>query len=124
MIKSLSSLHPETVRALKAYLGSDKVRDGALFPCKSNNNRNGRLTTRAIRGMVKNILIQVGIEKTVHGLRHYFTTTLIKTYKGDLLEVAQYTRHKSLEMLQVYNDAVRKEADLPRYYQAFAGVSF
>jgi integrase len=64
------------------------------------------------------------IEKSTHGFRHYFTTKLIKTYKGDLLEVAQYTRHRGLEMLQVYNDSVKREADLPRYYETFSKVSF
>ena len=73
---------------------------------------------------MKQILKELGIEKTTHGFRHFFTTTLIKTYKGDLLEVAQYTRHKGLEMLQVYNDNIKKEADLPRFYKAFKGVSF
>jgi len=82
------------------------------------------MTTRAIREIVKNALNQLGIEKTVHGFRHYFATTLIKTYKGDLLEVAQYTRHKGLEMLQVYNDSIKKQEDLPRYYNAFKGVNF
>ncbi len=40
------------------------------------------------------------------------------------MEVAQYTRHKNLEMLQVYNDNIKKEADLPRFYKAFSGVKF
>ena len=115
-------LHPETIKALKAYLTSNKIADGALFTSQSNNNKNQRLTTRAIRDIVKKTLNDLGIEKTTHGFRHYFTTTLIKTYKGDLLEVAQYTRHKSLEMLQVYNDNINRKADLPRYYQAFSGV--
>jgi len=118
------NLHPEAVRALQSYLKSNKIADGALFTSQSNNSKNKRLTTRAIRDIVKEILNDLGIEKTTHGFRHYFTTTLIKTYKGDLLEVAQYTRHKSLEMLQVYNDNIKKEADLPRYYRAFSGVSF
>lgn len=115
-------LHPETIKALKAYLKGNKIADGALFTSQSNNNKNQRLTTRAIRDIVKKTLNDLGIEKTTHGFRHYFTTTLIKTYKGDLLEVAQYTRHKSLEMLQVYNDNINRKADLPRYYQAFSGV--
>ena len=118
------NLHPEAVRALQSYLKSNKIADGALFTSQSNNSKNQRLTTRAVRALVKEILNDLGIEKTTHGFRHYFTTTLIKTYKGDLLEVAQYTRHKSLEMLQVYNDNIKKEADLPRYYRAFSGVSF
>ncbi len=118
------SLHPETVKALKDYMKSNKVADGALFTCQSNVSKNQRLTTRGLRNIVKDLMSRLGIDKTTHGFRHYFTTTLIKTYKGDLLEVAQYTRHKSLEMLQVYNDAVKKQADLPRYYRAFKNVSF
>lgn len=118
------SLHPETIKHLKEYLKISKIKDGALFTSQSNNHKNKRLTTRAIRDIVKKTLNDLGIEKTTHGFRHYFTTTLIKTYKGDLLEVAQYTRHKSLEMLQVYNDNIKREADLPRFYKAFNGVSF
>jgi integrase len=118
------SLHPETVKALRDYLKSNKKASGALFTSISNCNKNQRLTTRAVRKIVTGVLRELGIEKSTHGFRHYFTTTLIKTYKGDLLEVAQYTRHRGLEMLQVYNDAIKKEADLPRYYNAFKGVSF
>jgi hypothetical protein len=47
---------------------------------------------------------------------------MIKGYKGDLLAVAHYTRHKSLEMLQVYNDAINAEQDLPRYIGVFNEV--
>ena len=118
------NLHPEAVKALQAYLKSNKIADGALFISQSNNSKKQRLTTRTIRDIVKETLNASGIEKTTHGFRHYFTTTLIKTYKGDLLEVAQYTRHKSLEMLQVYNDNINRKADLPRFYKAFSGVSF
>lgn len=117
-------LHPEAVAALKRYLKTNKKASGALFTSRSNNHKDQRLTTRAIREIVKMAMKDLQIEKTVHGFRHYFTTTLIKTYKGDLLEVAQYTRHKGLEMLQVYNDSIKKQADLPRFYQAFKGVSF
>ena len=122
--KESINLHPETAKALKDYLRTAKVADGALFVSNSNNSRNHRLTTKALRAMVKDVLIELGIDKSTHGFRHYFTTTLIKTYKGDLLEVAQYTRHKSLEMLQVYNDNIKREADLPRFYKAFKGVNF
>ena len=118
------NLHPEAIKAIQGYLKGNGIADGALFTSQSNNNKNKRLTTRAIRDIVKKTLNTLGIEKTTHGFRHYFTTTLIKTYKGDLLEVAQYTRHKSLEMLQVYNDNINRKADLPRYYQAFSGVKF
>lgn len=122
--KEQVDLHPATVTAIRDYLRTNKIADGALFTSISNNRNKQRLSTRGIRLIVTDFLNQLQIEKSVHGFRHYFTTTLIKNYKGNLLEVAAYTRHRSLEMLQVYNDAVRKEADLPRYYEAFNGVSF
>jgi len=118
------NLHPEAIKAIQGYLKGNRIADGALFTSQSNNSKNKRLTTRAIRDIVKETLNALGIEKTTHGFRHYFTSTLIKTYKGDLLEVAQYTRHKSLEMLQVYNDNIKREADLPRFYKAFSEVKF
>lgn len=118
------NLHPETIRALQDYVKTNRIGDGALFTSQSNNSRNRRLTTRALRGIVKEVLAELGINKTTHGFRHYFTTKLIEKYKGDLLEVAGYTRHKSLEMLQVYNDNIKRKADLPRFYEAFNGVSF
>ena len=122
--KELIDLHPEAIKHLKDYLRINNLKDGALFTCQSNNHLNKRLTTRTVRKLVKNVLQELSIEKPVHGFRHFFTTTLIKTYKGDLLEVAQYTRHHSLEMLTVYNDSVKKTADLPRFYKAFSEVSF
>lgn len=120
----LINLHPETVRALAQYLKTNTVADGPLFVSRSNSSQNHRLTTRGLRQIVKQILTNLGIDKVVHGFRHYFTSTLINTYKGDLLEVAQLTRHKSLEMLQVYNDNIRRKADLPRYYKAFDSLEF
>lgn len=122
--KEAVNLHPETVKALREYLKTNNIASGPLFVSQSNNSRNNRLTTRSIRQMVTEALKALGIDKTTHGFRHYFTTKLIKTYKGDLLEVAQYTRHKNLEMLQVYNDSIKREADLPRFYSAFEGISF
>lgn len=122
--KEAVNLHPETVKVLKEYLKTNNIASGPVFVSQSNNSRNNRLTTRSIRQMVTEILKTLGIDKTTHGFRHYFTTKLIKTYKGDLLEVAQYTRHKNLEMLQVYNDSIKREADLPRFYSAFEGVNF
>jgi site-specific recombinase XerD len=117
------SLHPATVKALADYLKTNRLADGPLFTSQSNNHRGQRLTTRAIRLMVRQMLDELGIDKSTHGFRHYFTTRLIKTYKGDLLEVRQYTRHSSLEMLQIYNDSIKQEADLPRFYSAFEGVA-
>lgn len=117
-------LHPVTVSALRDYLRQYKIADGALFTSTSNNSLNHRLTTKSIRCLINPILRSLEIDKTVHGFRHYFTTRLIQSYKGDILTVAQYTRHKSLEMLQVYNDNIKKKADLPKYYETFNSINF
>jgi site-specific recombinase XerD len=117
-------LHPETVKAIRQYLKTNHIADGPLFTSRSHNSLNQRLTTRSVRNLVQECFAELSIEKTTHGLRHFYTTKLIRAYQGDLLQVAQYTRHRSLEMLQVYFDGVRQEEDLPRYYKTFEGVRF
>lgn len=118
------ALHPETQRILKAYLRANKLSDGPLFICESNNRKHHRLSTRSIGQLTRDLLRHLEIERTPHGFRHYFVTQLIKAYKGDLLEVIRYSRHRTLEMLQVYNDNIKSQADLPRYYRTFRGVNF
>lgn len=120
--KELVNLHPETVRNVQVYLDTCRIADGFLFPSKSNKNLHGQMTTRGLRQIIKEVLIGLGINKNVHGFRHYFTTKLIQSYQGDLLEVARYTRHRSLEMLQVYNDGIKQKKDLPRYYETFNAI--
>lgn len=116
------ALHPYTTQAITDYLEAYSKRSGALFTSESNNANGQRITTRSIRQLVKDVLIELDIDNSTHGFRHYFTTTMIKGYKGDLLAVAHYTRHKSIEMLQVYNDAIKAEQDLPRYINVFKEV--
>jgi len=118
------SLHPQTVEALRCYLKLNKLADGPLFISRSHNSEGKRLSTRSIRNIVQKELIELGIFKTVHGCRHYFTSKLIKEYGGDLLEVSRYTRHKDISTLQVYWDGIKSEDDLPRYYKAFEGIDF
>ena len=65
---------------------------------------------------------QLEIDRTVHGARHWYTTRLIQEYKSDLTTVAKYTRHRSLEMLSVYNDSVLANQDLPKYYASFKEI--
>lgn len=122
--KEIVDLHPVTVATLKEYIRKNKIADGALFISTSNNSRRRRLTTKSIRNLINPLLRSLEIDKSCHGFRHYFTTKLIQSYKGDLLTVAQYTRHKSLEMLQVYNDTIKHKEDLPKYYETFSNINF
>ncbi len=115
-------LHPETVRSLQEFLETNRIADGPLFVGRSNNSL--RLTTRGVRLIIGRILNELGIDKTIHGFRHYFVTCLVRAYGGDLLTVAQYSRHRSLEMLQIYDDNIKRQDDLPRFYKTFEEVKF
>lgn len=115
----LIHLHPETVKALSNYMMAIGRSSGALFFGRGSE----RLRCMSVRRLVTNQLLSLGIFKSTHGFRHFFTTTLVKSFKGDLLQVAQFTRHKSIDMLQVYNDAVLTKESLPQYYDAFAGLN-
>lgn len=120
--KELINLHPQTIKALKAYLHSSKVKDGALFTSLWGQSKGRRLTTRGLRLIVKELLSEHAIEKTVHGFRHYYVTRLIIHTKGDVLMVAGFSRHKNLEMLQVYNDAQHEKERADEVVKAFSGV--
>ena len=122
--KELIYLHPKVSRAIKEYIKEYGVKSGALLPSTSNQNRGKRMSTRALRGIVKAFLNDLDIDKSTHSFRHYFTTKLIQNYKGDLLQVKKYTRHKGIEMLQVYNDNVLTKEDLPRFYNVFNELQF
>jgi integrase/recombinase XerC len=118
--KELVFLHPNSILLLQEYLMLNNVKSGFLFPSRLKGRA---LTTRSIRMLVQETLKQLGIKNSVHGFRHYFTSKLVKEYKGDLLEVQRYTRHRSLEMLQIYNDNVKHQQDLPRFYNTFSGLN-
>lgn len=113
------NLHPETTKALSAYLKRSHVKDGAVFYSLLGRRQYNRLTTRGLRLIVTSLFEHLNIDRTVHGTRHWYTTRLIQVYKSDLATVAKYTRHRSLEMLNIYNDSVLTKQDLPKYYAAF-----
>lgn len=115
-------LHPSVVKILKEYIKATKFREGALFRSESNNSNGSRLTTKSIREIIKQVFNLLDIEGSTHGFRHYFITKLIKAYKGELLTVSKYSRHSSIQMLEVYNDEIIRESDLPRFYNVFNGI--
>lgn len=115
-------LHPSTVKVLREYLRLYRCREGALFRSDSNHCRGGRLTTKSVREIIKRTFHTLQIDGSAHGFRDYFITKLIKSYKGELLTVSKYSRHRSIQMLEVYNDEVIRQEDLPRYYSVFKDI--
>ena len=113
-------LHPKTVTALKRYCeDADIQADEYLFTSKTRTSDSLRLTERGLQHIVKSILNDLGINKTVHGFRHHYATKLIREMPSNLTVIAQFTRHRSLEMLQIYNDSVLLEKDFVHYRDVF-----
>lgn len=102
--------HPATHNSLTSYLRQSQVKHGPLLTHLNRQTSGERLSTGGLRLIFQNLLKELGIIRTTHGSRHYFTTELIKHFKSDLTTVARFTRHSSLEMLQVYNDEILDEA--------------
>jgi integrase len=114
-------LHPKTVKVLRLFLSYNGFSsDSYIFTSNRAKGSHTRLTERGLQLIIKKILKELDIDKTVHGFRHYYTTCLIRTMPGELLTVARFTRHKSIQMLEVYNDSLMEEKDLTRYYSAFS----
>jgi integrase/recombinase XerC len=125
--KELVYLHPQTVRALGKYMerrmATRLQSETALFVSERKRSADNSLTIRGLRYIVKGIFEELGIDRTVHGTRHYFTTHLIKNMPGSLLQVAQFTRHKSTETLQVYFDGLADKENVEQYKNAFNDIA-
>ena len=68
------------------------------------NNKGGKLTTKTIRKIVKQMFNRVGIngdEYSLHSLRHTFATFNI-TNGANIREVSKALRHKSLRTTEIY----------------------
>lgn len=117
--KELIYLHPETVRGLRNYVREVGIGSGALFKSLSNN-KSKRLTSRAIKQGFGALFEELGINKTVHGFRHYFVTHLLKSF--DVGTVRKFSRHKSLDMLIVYDDEINLAEKKDKVFACFEGI--
>jgi integrase len=115
-------LHKAVVKMLRTYCDEYGVRSGALFFSVSNSSYGSPITTRSLRRIVMMVFDRLEIEKTPHGFRHTYTTKLVKAYRGDLFRVMRFTRHKSLSMLQTYNDEILHEQQYPVHDRIFADM--
>lgn len=115
-------LHKAVVSMLKTYCAEYGIASGSLFFSISNSSYGSPLTTRSLRRIVMAVFDRLEIDKTPHGFRHTYTTKLVKAYRGDLFRVMQFTRHKSLSMLQTYNDEILHEQQYPVHDRIFAGM--
>lgn len=112
-----------TKLSLKKHIEHNSLKSGPLFFSLSRRTMGNRITTRTIRYLYDDLKKDMGINASMHGFRHFFTTELIK--KGvPLNKVQMLTRHKSLSMLQVYNDEILNEEDSKHIFEDFVSNIF
>ena len=96
-------------RAIRQYLSvrgerGEVKENEPLFTSTSNRNKNGRLTTKAIRMMIKERLKKIGINNrrvSAHSLRHT-TATLCLQSGISLSDVQLLLDHSSIAVTQIY----------------------
>ena len=115
------NLNPIVVAILKEHVKVNRIGSGPMFRSFSNRH-DGRISTRTIKREVATIFDELNIEKTTHGFRHYFATKLLK--KFDIRDVRKQTRHKSYDMLLVYDDEIDTKKKSLEVFQQFSNLNF
>ena len=104
-------LSEEVYEVLSDYLNKRNDDFDPLFV--SHKGKVGsRLTTRSIRGIIKDLLRAIDIDDkrySAHSLRHSLATILIKNAHGTLAEAQQILRHKDISTTEIYNHALMRE---------------
>lgn len=103
-------------KPLAAYLSTRKniAANAPLFVSESNRNNGGRMTTRAVSGLIKDALRGVGLDNrafTAHSLRHTAGTNVLRA--GGTIEQAQFMlRHSNPATTQIYTATLKEEQRL------------
>ena len=104
-------LSEEVYEVLSDYLNKRNDDFDPLF-ISHKGKVGSRLTTRSIRGIIKDLLRAIDIDDkrySAHSLRHSLATILIKNAHGTLAEAQQILRHKDISTTEIYNHALMRE---------------
>lgn len=101
------TLHPRVSEALKKWKEVRGEASGSepLFIALDPKAYGMRLAGDGLGRLIKKDGKKAGIVVRPHGLRHAAITRALDATNGDLRKVRSYSRHKSLDMLLVYDDA-------------------
>jgi integrase/recombinase XerC len=114
-------LSPQTVRAIENYIRVSGIVEGSLFQ-NQGCDRGAKISTRTLQREVEALFKFCDIEKTVHGLRHYYITSLLQNM--DIRDVRKFSRHSNLDMLVVYDDELDLENMKEEVHECFSRHNF
>ena len=101
------TLHPRVSEALRKWKEVRGEASGSdpLFIALDPKANGMRLAGDGLGRLLKKQGKKAGIVVRPHGLRHAAITRALDAMNGDLRKVRSYSRHKSLDMLLIYDDA-------------------
>lgn len=105
------TLSTQARNALEEWIGSRGEEPGPLFPSLSRKGaEGGRLTGDGLYKLIRKLGKRVGLTTRPHGLRHAAITDALEIHGGDYEKVADFSRHRKLETVRIYNDNRRDMA--------------
>ncbi len=113
-----------TYTAITEYLEARNNEEIPLFLTHPEKGKCRRLTTKAMRGIIKELLISIGYNSkaySVHSLRHTFATTALSS-GATLMQTKEALRHKDISTTQLYlHDIELSQSDV---YQVVSDAIF
>lgn len=103
-------LSDEVLDILNDYLGERSDSFKPLFINHKDPFTGTRIKTRTIRGVVKDLLVEIGLDSpkySAHSLRHT-AATLALTHGANIEEAQQLLRHKDPKTTQIYIHDIEK----------------
>jgi integrase/recombinase XerC len=105
------TLPEPTKKALAGWIEIRGLQQGPLFYGIEKGGRlKGALTGNGLYDLIKTLGKKVGINTRVHGIRHTSITQAVRAASAanlDLSKVMQFSRHSSLNVLEIYLDNER-----------------
>ena len=117
--KDRIDLHQDTTKAVKEYLRMTGKKSGYLFTSEKGTTKGERLTERGFRKIFDSVFGELDIDRSTHGFRHFFVTTMLEATNGNIGVVKEFSRHKSTAALVMYDDRRKKVEHNEIFYKAF-----
>lgn len=103
-------LSDEVYGLIETYLSKRNDSYLPLFITHGHNSYGEALKTRSIREIIKNFLLEAGLENknlSAHSLRHFLCSEILRT-GGTLEEAQQVLRHRDISTTQIYNHSLER----------------